>query len=164
MEPIQSLSLEKFSGPYASWPSKTALLQHGQTTGAEVSGYGLEGQYRCKAGYLIITSQDCPHEEANNFILLGADFKILAITQLSAPYHSFLINAHWPISATQLRLHYSPQLFYTLSLHAPKIPLFGRHRIKLKLDKHPERDARSVASIQELQKRLAETRNSLNQL
>mgnify|MGYP001403052661 FL=1 len=154
MEPIASFSLARHEGPYEQWPPKTPLLFEGQPTGREIPGYVLEAQYRCSAGYLLITSQDCPFEESNDFLLLARDLHVLARTRLCAPYRSFLLHAHWPVAENALRLHYGIRDFYTLTVESRRRRPFRRHRLWLVQDEAPERDPRSAESIRALEARL----------
>jgi hypothetical protein len=123
MQSISSLSLEQHEGPYEQWPSLTRLFLDGRDTQQKVPGYLIEGQYRCDAGYLLILSQDCPFEESCDGLLLDEQFNTLARTGLGAPYCSFLLNTHWPLSATSLRLHFYGDHFY--DLHIETAQLFG---------------------------------------
>lgn len=131
MQPIHNFSLQQHQGPYETWPRRTALLFQGDATGTEIPGYVIEAQYRCDAGYLIITSQDCPFEESNEFVLLDADFRIIARKQLLAPYAGYLLQAHWPLTHNSLRLHYDERLFYTLSIERTRGILGARHSLAL---------------------------------
>ena len=110
MEPIHEFSLATHDGPYEQWPERTPLLRLGQPTGAQLQGYVIEAQYRCAHGIVIITSHDFPFEESNDFFLLSDEYTLLAHAQLSVPYGSYLLHAHWPIDAVQLRLHYHTRL------------------------------------------------------
>lgn len=159
MKPISAFSLEKHEGPYEKWPMRSRLFLDEQSTGAAIPGYEIEAQYQYGDAYLIITSQDCPFEESNDFLLLDRNFKIIARNQLLVPYGSFLLHAHWPIGLNAIRLHYYERLFYTLVVQE-KQGLFGlRHKLKLYRDDEPEQDPRSLASVAELQKQLEEIRN-----
>lgn len=161
MEKIDSFSIEKHEGPYEKWPLKSRLFFNGHDTGTRVPGFIIEGQYKCDEGYLLITSQDCPFEESNDFILIDTSFHPIAKKQLRAPYGSFLIHAHWPISKTEVRLRYHEKLFFTLSIQK-KLALFGSNR-KLGLQQFYdfEGDPHAVASIAKLQESLKKTSETL---
>ncbi|GAA5165847.1 hypothetical protein [Viridibacterium curvum] len=116
MQRISSLSLEKHEGPYGKWPRQTRLYVDGRDTQRTVAGYVIEAQYRCAAGYLLVLSQDCLFEESCDCVLLDAQFNTLAETGLGAMYCSFLLDTHWPISATCLRLHFYGDYFYDLHI------------------------------------------------
>ncbi|MFT3735108.1 MAG: hypothetical protein QM776_08795 [Rhodocyclaceae bacterium] len=116
MQKISSLSLEKHEGPYEKWPRQTRLYVDGRDTQRTVPGYVIEAQYRCAAGYLLVLSQDCLFEESCDCVLLDEQFNTLAETGLGAMYSSFLLDTHWPISATCLRLHFYGNYFYDLHI------------------------------------------------
>lgn len=124
---IESLSLPLHTGQYDQWPRHTKLLHDGRPTATMVPGYVIEAQYRCDDGYLIVTSYDCPFEEANEFLLLSQTFRVLASTSLGQPYASYWLYAHWPVSPNELRLHYGDTLFFTLTINQ-RAGLFGTGR------------------------------------
>lgn len=119
MQAISSLALEKHTGPYEKWPSKTRLLINGEHSAHKVNGYEIEAQYQTTFGILLITSYDCPFEEANDFYLLDGNGRPLSHCLLSAPYGSFLLNKHWPLCERTLALHYYDDLFYTIEVTPP---------------------------------------------
>ncbi len=155
MQQIDSFTLARHSGPYEEWPALTKLLRDGAPTGGEIPGYVIEAQYRCEYGLLLITSYDCMFEESNDFLLLDDEYRILARRSLMVPYGSFLLNAHWPVSAHSLRLHYYTRLFYVLTIKPPG-GLFRRaYSLQLDCDHDADRDQRSAASVAELEARVA---------
>ncbi len=154
MESVNAFSLEQHGGPYEKWPRRTRLFFNGQATGTAIFGFVIEGQYQCSEGYLLITSEDCPFEEANHFILLDSSFRPIAQKVLFAPYQTFLLYAHWAIAPNALRLHYYDGLFYTLSLRKPTGFLMRKFRLQLEQFCEPENDAEANASILELEQRL----------
>jgi hypothetical protein len=116
MEFISQFSIEKHDGNYESWPRTSRLFFDNDDTAMRIPGYVIEAQYKCELGYLIVTSQDCLFEESNDFILLDQQLSIIGYDSLFVPYHSFLIQNHWPISESTLRLHYDNELFFDLSI------------------------------------------------
>ena len=153
MEKIDAFSLEKHEGPYEKWPRKTRLYFDGRDTGTKIAGYVVEGQYRCNEGFLLITSQDCPFEESNDFILLGPTFRRLATNAVLRPYNSFLLHAHWPVSDSAVLLHYYDRLFFTLSIENRAFGLGLRLGVT-RFEGEPEKDPAASASILELEQRL----------
>ena len=152
MRATDDFHLEKHSGPYESWPRLTRLFRGGQFTGCSIPGFVIEAQYECSAGYLLITSQDCPFEESNDFVLLDRTCNRLAHADLLAPYATFLLNAHWPESDAALLLHYSETLFYRLMI---KPRLFGRgYRLRLQQVRDFASDPRATESVRALRERL----------
>jgi hypothetical protein len=156
MELINTFSLARHTGEYSTWPLASRLLLQGRDTGTAIKGYALEAQYRWSEGYLLISSWECPFEESNSFTLLDKHFRAMAICELGAMYASFLLVKHWPVSASELRLHYDDKVFYTLRI-VEKMGLFKK-RLSLELEtfESPENDPHALASIQENEKRLQE--------
>jgi hypothetical protein len=163
MEAQQRFSLAKHEGPYEHWPVKTALLCDGVPTGTQIEGCVIEAQYRCAHGHLLITSFDCPFEEANSFTLLDDRFQVLAEAKLGVMYGSFLLNAHWPLDGHTLHLHYDMRCFYRLHVDPPGGLLRRRHRLRLTRDDRawPD-DPRAAASVHALENRLAAVRAGLS--
>ena len=146
MRAITGFSLEQHSGPYEDWPRVTRLLFDGRPTGAAIPGFVIEAQYECAPGYLLITSQDCPFEESNDFVLLDRAYRQIAHGGLAVPYASFLLNAHWPEGDGGLLLHYHEALFYRLAIVRR---FFGRgFRLRLQRVKNYERDPRARESLE----------------
>jgi hypothetical protein len=116
MQPITLFSLATHEGPYETWPLKSPLLANGLDTGQSIPGFVIEGQYKCPAGYFLITSYDCPYEEANDFLLLNDRFETIARNGLGVIYSSFLLEKHRPLSDTELELVYGDGLTYKLAI------------------------------------------------
>jgi hypothetical protein len=130
MHPVTLFSLATHEGPYEKWPLKTQLFADGVDTRQTVSGFVIEAQYRCSAGYLLITSYDCLFEESNAFLLLNDQYETIARKVLGTMYATFLLEKHTPLSDTQLELDYGDGLRYRLAIE-PRF-LGG---LKLKLTK-----------------------------
>jgi hypothetical protein len=127
MQPVKLFSLERHSGPYETWPRKTRLFVEGADTGQTVSGFVVEAEYKCKVGYLLITSYDCLFEEANTFTLLNERLETLSAVHLGGWYETFLLDKHMPTSANSLELHYGG-LIYSLAISSN---ILGRPSLKL---------------------------------
>jgi hypothetical protein len=154
--PIDRYSLEPHAGPYSSWPLDSALRVNGTLTQARVPGYVVEAQYETSLGDVLVTSYDCPFEEASVFVLLDRSYAIVSRAKLVVPYGSFLLHAHWPMDASTVGLHYYGDMFYTLRVVA-RGGLFGcSPKLKLRSCLDWKQDARMDASHQLLQKTLAE--------
>lgn len=159
MKKITSFSLEKHEGAYELWPRRTRLFFDGVDTGTKIPGFTIEAQYECDDGYLLITSQDCPFEESNDFMLLTPAFRLIAHKDLCEPYESFLLHAHWPISENSIRLHYF-DVFMTLSIQK-SWSLFGRkNKLVLKKFRNFENDPQVTASLNDLKQSLKENSDS----
>ena len=161
MQPTDRYRLESHPGPYESWPRTTRLIVDGELTEHTVSGYVIDAQYHCPLGTLLITSYDCLFEEANSFILLNDEHRIIAKRFLGAMYDSFLLDAHWPIDEFTIALHYQTTLFYTLSV-LPPLAYFGRRpRLKLLPCLTWRSDERMMNSYRALEQSLQEIKQTL---
>ena len=132
MEPTSRFTLEKHQGPYETWPSTSRLFVDGAAVDTRVRGFVIDGQYETALGTLLLTSYDCPYEEASAFTLLDGDQRILATRELGAPYASYGLHAHWPVDALTLALHLDGDRFYTLHVQAPGRMPWQRHRLVLR--------------------------------
>ena len=102
MEPIDLFSLVPHPGPYETWPASSQLLMDGRPTGRTVPGHAIEAQYAVPGGrFLLAISQDCPHEESNDFLLLDPDLRLLSTRSIGRPYQSYLITEHAPLDADE---------------------------------------------------------------
>ena len=156
MDPIHSFSLEKHSGPYASWPSKTRLYFNRADTATTVSGYVIDGQYKAGSCYLLIISYDCPYEESFDFLLLNAEFEVVAKSDLTPPmYSTYLLNTHWPVSASAIRLHYYDSEIYELAIEGDTSTDGKGCRLTVKQVHDYQNDERSANSVIDLQMQLA---------
>ncbi len=153
MIPTQRYSLAGLTGADGQAPGSAALLDAGHATGVEVSGCLIEAQYATPLGTLLITSYDCPFEEANSFVLLDERLADLARAALGAPYASFLLLAHWPVDGLTLALHYAPDVFYTLRI-APPQGWRRTPRLQLQAQTDWVQDARMRASCELRQARV----------
>jgi hypothetical protein len=138
MHLVELFTLENHPPPYNLWPRRTRLFAHKDDTGQTVSGYVIEAQYRCAAGYLLITSYDCLFEEANTFTLLNDRFETVATKDLGAWYETFWLEKHTPTSENSLELDYGDGLVYSLTIVSdtqaqPKFKLLNLSRSGLEI-------------------------------
>ena len=98
MQEIERFSLETHTGPYESWPLVSELMDDGVPTGCRIPGYVIERQYACGQNFLLITSYDCPFEEAQNFLLLDSAFQIIAKKFLGVAYDTYRLIDARPIA------------------------------------------------------------------
>lgn len=132
MERIDIFSLATHEGDYQTWPETTALLRDGQPTGTRVPGYVIEAQYRCGDRYLLATSWDCPFEEAQTFVLLSADFKVLGRTDYGTWYASIWMTGHDPIGPDTVAFHCDNGRDVLITVRA-KRPLFVGSLLKKRI-------------------------------
>lgn len=76
----------------------------------------IEGQYKTHAGYLLITSYDCPFEEAVSCTLLNDDLQIVSKKMLGAAYSSYLLESHAPLDDASLLLNFGDDCKYKLTI------------------------------------------------
>ncbi len=110
MKPVKIFSLKKHQGEYDSWPLETELLKEGIPTGRLIPGYVIEAQFKCGENYLLVTSWDCPFEEAQEFLLLSNDLKILSKKHLGAAYASVWIDGYEQINDREVIFHCGKKL------------------------------------------------------
>lgn len=158
MQRISNFSLARHDGPYESWPTKTPLLFDGDPVGISLPGFQLEAQYRCDAGFLILTDWDCPFDEMNEVILLDATYR--RISRYSIP--NLLVHAHWPIGDMALRVHFIEQICYDIFIEPPRGWLRRKPWVRVTQVEMPERDPRTNASMEALRTDLDNIRKELN--
>jgi hypothetical protein len=71
------------------------LLADGRDVG-KVDGRCIEAQFRCRLGYLLITSDGIPLEEMAHIYLLRPDFRTMDRIRLGATYHSGIVRDFTP--------------------------------------------------------------------
>lgn len=94
MKQIDIFTLAQHTKEYDKRPLETELLREGQPTGKKVPGYVLEAQYEHENYYLIVTSWDCPFEEAQTFLLLSYDLDVLSEKTIGAAYATVWMEGH----------------------------------------------------------------------
>ncbi|HEY1014313.1 MAG TPA: hypothetical protein VGE07_16490 [Herpetosiphonaceae bacterium] len=97
VESLTCFSLERHAGPYASWPLRSRLERDGQPLPVTLAGYLIERQFLVPAGYLIVTSCDCPFEERTTFHLLDGAYRIRSELSCFTPYATWLLEAMEPL-------------------------------------------------------------------
>lgn len=136
---------------------RTPLLFNGEPTGTSMRGFIIEAQYEWDGGYLLVTSWDCPFDEMNEFTLLDHKYHELAHTSIG----TLLVYAHWPVSKHALRVHFTQQICYTVSIELPSGHFRRRPRLKLTTMDEPLKDPRTQASMIELAKQLEDISTEL---
>ncbi len=72
--------------------SLRSRLIDGDGRSVDIEGKVLEGQFHCSKGYLVITSDGIPFEEAVHFYLVGRDGRLLDGISLGQAYHSGILR------------------------------------------------------------------------
>ena len=145
---------------------RNPLYFNHQDTSTFIAGQVIEAQYSCTlpngyAGYLVVTSFNCPFEESTEFSLLDEAFKLVATTSLAQAYGSLLLYAHWPVANNRLRLHYYGQFVLDLTISSSRFWLNTQPKLTLSEVVDPQSDPRTAASMAELDQRLAAIDKSL---
>jgi hypothetical protein len=163
MDVTSRFALDTHPGPYETWPTTSRLIVDGMAVDTRIRGFVIDGQYETGIGTLLLTSYDCPYEEASAFTLLDARQRVLAQRELGAPYSSMLLHGHWPIDAATLALHFHGERFYTLRVQAPGRLPWQRHRLVLREELDWRKDPRMRDAQQRLAVELEAIRRSLDE-
>ncbi|MBN8481583.1 MAG: hypothetical protein J0L88_08345 [Xanthomonadales bacterium] len=163
MQVVNRFELEAHAGPYESWPRDSRLRVDGRVVDVRVPGYVIDAQYRVGDEYLLVTSFDCPYEEASAFVLLDASSRMRARRTLGAATASYLLADHWPIDAATLGLHYHGDLFFTLHVAPSRRWSWLRRRLVLRACPGWRDDPRMREAQQRLAAQLASIRTALDQ-
>lgn len=105
MKALNTFELARHDGPYDSWPLRTGLIRNGSATGKAIPGFVIEAQYEYRDGFLLVTSWDCPFEEAQTFLLLSRELDVLAEETIGAAYASVWMEGHEPIDDRAVLFH-----------------------------------------------------------
>jgi len=71
---------------------KARVVAANEPTGTTLDGCVLEAQYRCAQGFVLLTSDNTPYEEALHIRLLDSDFRVLDAVDLRQVYHSAAVR------------------------------------------------------------------------
>ncbi|HEY2584861.1 MAG TPA: hypothetical protein VGI81_03730 [Tepidisphaeraceae bacterium] len=99
--------MEKHLGPYETWGTTSALYADGSATGRHVPGFAIEVQYACGDGFVLITSYDCPFEEAQNFLLLDRAFRVTGREFLGVMYGSYMLMKSYVVDDSRIALEFA---------------------------------------------------------
>ena len=105
MQRLNVFELAKHEGPYESWPQTTELIQDGVPTGKRIPGYIIEAQYAHTNGFVLVTSWDCPYEEAQSFLLLSNELDLLFEETIGGAYASVWMEGHEPVNEQAVMFH-----------------------------------------------------------
>ena len=105
MKTVHRFELAKHEGPYESWPQTTELIKDGVATGKRIPGYIIEAQYAHTNGFLLVTSWDCPYEEAQSFLLLSHELDLLSEETVGGAYASVGLEGHEPVNEDTVMFH-----------------------------------------------------------
>ena len=86
MQAIDKFRIEPLEGG-----ERSRLVFDGRAS-IEVDGIVLERQFQCSRGYLVITSDDVPHEEMLHFYFLSEESEILDELSLGQIYQSGILR------------------------------------------------------------------------
>ena len=105
MNRLNIFELAKHEGPYESWPQTTELIKSGVATGKRIPGYSIEAQYAHTHGFVLVTSWDCPFEEAQSFLLLSHELDLLFEETIGGAYASVGMKGHEPVNENSVMVH-----------------------------------------------------------
>lgn len=163
MQVSTRFALETHARPYERWPTTSRLIVDGTMIDTRIGGFVIDGQYETDVGSLLLTSYDCPYEEASVFTLLDARQRVLATQTLGAPYASMLLHGHWPIDQRTLVLHFNDDRFFSLHVRGAGRWPWQRARIVLRERRDWRDDPRMCESQQRVAAQLASIRTALEQ-
>jgi hypothetical protein len=104
LTPLQSFFLAPVPVGENETPRSKVLLD-GTPTSTTVPGVVLEAQYRYGEGYLLLTTENIPYEEALHILLLDQHFRVLDHLELSHAFAPGTLTDLEP--AGDGRLHFS---------------------------------------------------------
>lgn len=131
LRPIEKFSLEKHTEAYETWGTRSVLFADGLAAGLSVPGFEIEGQYGCGEGYLLITSYDCPFEEAQNFLLLDSRYRVVCRKFLGVTYGSYLLMENYMIDESRIALQFAGEKSpWMLQVHPRRWPAFRKLRLR----------------------------------
>ena len=105
MTPVNDFSLQVAVGRDQA-PSSSHLVYRGRPTGIRVSGCVLERQFACAAGYLLMTTDDSPFEEALHVQLVSREIRFLDCLDLSHPYAAAILRDVKAVSPNQVNFSF----------------------------------------------------------
>ena len=105
MTPVHSFSLAQLPAVEGE-AARANLMLDGRPTGVSVPGIVLEAQYRCGEGYLLLTTENVPYEEAVHVLLLGPQFSVLDHVELAHPFAPGILSDLRPTGEGQLRFSF----------------------------------------------------------
>jgi hypothetical protein len=100
MQAVQKFRIELMTG------RERSRLVSDDGIGSEVEGVILEAQFQCSRGYLVITSDDNPHEEILHFYFLDDAGQVLDELSLGQIYHSGILRNVVPQSDDRLEFSF----------------------------------------------------------
>lgn len=135
-------ALERHSGPYERWPSRSRLLVDGRATATRVAGHTLLHQYELDDGYLLVTDYDCPFEEVTAFTLLDPGLRVVAERKVGWMYNTFLLTSLCWLDGRRLIASFGDDYRVLVTIRRRGVPLL-RPRLKLqRLRQHTATPAR----------------------
>ena len=114
---LDRFALQAHSDEYASWSAYSPLIIDGVLSTTKIRGYQLLHQFDTPLGFLLITDEDCPYEEATSFTLLDRhSFKRLSERTLAVPYGSFSLEDIAWLDHYRARLRFWQDDYFLLRL------------------------------------------------
>jgi hypothetical protein len=134
MQAVQKFRTEPMEGRERAW------LVSDEGLSVEVEGVILEAQFQCSRGYLVITSDDNPHEETLHFYFLSEAGQVLDEVSLGQIYHSGILRNAAPHADDRLEFSFFGTERWCLTiLDKPRFQppsLFSSVRLKGRFGSH----------------------------
>ncbi|HLL00686.1 MAG TPA: hypothetical protein VK539_08880 [Myxococcaceae bacterium] len=106
MTPLQQFSLAPVPLAPEDSDATVELLSGGRATGRFLAGKALERQFQAGNAYLLLVTQDVPHEETLFIYLLDRSWKLLDMYELGAAYVPGLLQHVQVVSDRQLEFSF----------------------------------------------------------
>lgn len=104
---------------------RSPLLHKGEDTGVEIQGIVLDHQFCLPDGFLLLSSWDCPFEEACEVSLLSPEMKLISHKSIGAMYSSYELDSIESVGENAFRLQFTHGATYSLAVRTKKRLPFG---------------------------------------
>jgi hypothetical protein len=91
MAPLTEIALFRLEPMPDEFPQARVIAEE-RPTDTVLEGHVLEAQYHCALGFLLLTSDDNPYEEALHIRLLDLHFQVIDAVDLRQIYHPAMLR------------------------------------------------------------------------
>lgn len=119
MTPITNFSLRPLPAVEHETP-KSRLVFDGEPLDLVLEGIVLEGQFRCRHGYLLLTTEDVPYEEGLHMTLVDPAWRVLDQLEASLPYNPGIVKDMAVADEDELRFEFMGQVWSLAVLPRPR--------------------------------------------
>lgn len=85
-----------------------------------IAGIVLEGQFRCRHGYLLLTTEDVPYEEGLHMTLVDPAWQVLDQLEASLPFNPGIVKDMAVAGEDELRFEFMGQVWSLAVLPQPR--------------------------------------------